>query len=59
MAVCHVTCGYRKYKSSFTDGVAGLDVNNVTLQDAGWYRCEATNKAGRVETHCTLLVNSK
>jgi hypothetical protein len=43
----------------YKDKVAVCAMDKVELSDAGWYRCEAVNKLGRVETQCTLTVNAK
>ena len=43
----------------YKDKVAVCLIEKTQLSDAGWYRCEAVNKLGRVETQCTLTVNAK
>ena len=49
----------KKYTISFKDEVAELVISGTDIKDSGWYRCEAVNKLGRVETQCTLAVESK
>ena len=49
----------KKVKISYENDEAVLTISDAALSDAGWYRCEASNKLGRVETQCTLTVNSK
>ena len=49
----------KKHDIGYQDEVAALVVKDTTAKDAGWYRCEAANRLGRVETHCTLVVQSK
>lgn len=34
-------------------------IDKVEFGDSGWYRLEAENKLGRVQTQCTLTVNCK
>ncbi len=48
-----------KYSMTYKDSVATLVLNQSGINDSGWYRCEAANKVGRVETRCTLIVQSK
>ena len=36
--------------------VASLTVKQTEFSDGGWYRCEASNKLGRVETQATVTV---
>ena len=49
----------KKYDISYLDEVAALEIHETDAKDSGWYRCEAANKLGRVETHCTLIVQCK
>uniref|UniRef100_A0A3B3V3U7 Ig-like domain-containing protein n=1 Tax=Poecilia latipinna TaxID=48699 RepID=A0A3B3V3U7_9TELE len=35
-----------RYAASFKDGVATLEINNVTLSDSGSYSCEVLNESG-------------
>jgi hemicentin len=49
----------KKMKVSYENEEAVLTINDAELSNAGSYRCEASNKLGRVETQCTLTVNSK
>ena len=49
----------KKVKISYENDEAVLTISDAALSDAGWYRCEASNKLGRVETQCTLTVSSK
>ena len=46
----------KKYTMSYNDETAALVVQDAQLVDAGCYRFEASNKLGRVETQCILLV---
>ena len=48
----------KNVKVAYADDEATLTIADVELTHAGWYRCEASNKIGRVETQCTLTVNS-
>ena len=48
-----------KYVMAYKDKVATLVIKDSNINDSGWYRCEAANKVGRVETRCTLIVQSK
>jgi len=49
----------KRIKATYENDEAVLTVSDAELKDAGWYRCEATNKLGRVETQCTLTVYSE
>jgi len=49
----------KHYSLKYQDDVAVCVMDKAELSDAGWYRCEAVNKLGRVETQCTLTVNAK
>ena len=48
-----------KIHIDFQDNTASLDLKETSVSDGGMYRCEAVNKLGRVETQCTLEVQSK
>ena len=48
-----------KYTIEYGDEIATLVIRDTTTSDAGSYRCEAANKLGRVETECTMVVQSK
>lgn len=48
-----------RVSTSYTDGVALLTIKDSLFTDEAWYRCEASNKLGKVETHCDLTVQSK
>ncbi len=43
----------------YRDEIATLVIKQTSSTDAGWYRMEAANKLGRVETQCNLVVKSK
>lgn len=43
----------------FKDKVAVCVIHESGFDDAGWYRLEAENKLGRVQTQCTVTVNCK
>ena len=49
---------YENIKNSFEvdDDSVSLTISECNLKDAAAYRCEASNKLGRVETQCTLTV---
>ena len=49
----------KKYAMSYQDEVAELVVSSTDIKDGGWYRCEAVNKLGRVETQCSVIVESE
>ena len=49
----------KRHQISYVDNVATLVIKGVELGDAGMYRCEATNKIGRVSTECNMTVSSK
>lgn len=38
------------------DGTVELALANVTLRDAGFYSCTATNEVGRAETSARVLL---
>jgi len=46
----------KKHLISYSNEVASLTVKHAELSDGGWYRCEASNKLGRVQTQCTVTV---
>ena len=48
-----------KYTIEYGEEIATLVIRDTTTSDAGSYRCEAANKLGRVETECTMVVQSK
>ena len=48
----------KKYQMSYSDSVAVLTINGSEPKDTGAYRCEAFNKVGRVQTQCTLNIQS-
>lgn len=41
---------------SYKGELAVLEIPKTEFNDGGWYRCEAVNKLGRVETQGTLVV---
>ena len=45
-----------KYVMSIDNESATLSFKDVDLTDAGTYKCEASNKLGRVQTECKLDV---
>lgn len=45
-----------KYKISFVEGTASLELSRLELSDAGSYTCKATNSAGSKESKGTLSV---
>lgn len=45
-----------KYKISFVEGTASLELSQLELCDAGIYICKATNSAGSKESKGTLSV---
>lgn len=47
-----------KYRQTFCDGLAILEIFDVTDDDAGKYSCIATNKHGKSETSAKLKVYS-
>ena len=48
-----------KHEMEYGEEIATLVIRDTTTADAGTYRCEAANKLGRVETECTMVVQSK
>ena len=48
----------KKYSISYKNETATLHIKETSVTDSGWYRCEAENKLGRVQTECTLTVES-
>ena len=49
----------KKYDTLYQDEIATLVIRKTEVTDRGWYRCEAVNKIGRVETECTVVVQGK
>ena len=47
------------YTQTFSDGVATLEVTNVTTADSGKYKCVATNNHGQDETSAVVIVEGK
>uniref|UniRef100_A0A915KC71 Ig-like domain-containing protein n=1 Tax=Romanomermis culicivorax TaxID=13658 RepID=A0A915KC71_ROMCU len=47
----------RRLNVNNQDNLSRLRINNLNPLDTGYYRCEATNKAGRVESTSLLKVN--
>ena len=47
------------YKTSYTKDIAVLDVDRVTPEDAGIYKCVATNTVGSVSTTVEVMVAGK
>ena len=48
-----------KYEMSTDDDTLTLTIPVTEPADKGPYRCEASNKLGRVETQCTLTVHGE
>ena len=48
----------KRYHMSYEESNASLTITGSEPKDAGAYRCEASNKLGRVTTQCTLTVQS-
>ena len=48
----------KRVKATYENEEAVLTISDAALSDAGWYRCEAKNKLGSVETQSTVTVNS-
>lgn len=48
----------KRHTVAYKENMASLTVKDADLRDTGAYRCEASNKLGRVETQCVLTVNS-
>jgi hypothetical protein len=48
-----------KYVTKLEDKVASIVIKETEPQDAGVYRCQATNPLGQVQTEATLAVHSK
>ena len=36
-----------------------LNINRVTFEDAGWYRCSAKNRAGKIQANFWIDVTGK
>ena len=49
----------KRHQMRYRDAVATLYIQNTEFTDGGWYKCEASNKYGKVETTCELLVQGK
>lgn len=49
----------KRMSMSYHKELASLVIPKTDVRDGGWYRCEAVNRLGRVETQCTLVVQSK
>ena len=49
----------KKYDIGFSNKVATVLIKDTEPGDAAEYRCEVSNKLGRVQTECKLIVNSK
>lgn len=48
----------KKYTMSYEEDSACLTISATDTKDAGVYRCEASNKLGRVQTQCKLAVQA-
>lgn len=49
----------RKYDMSYTGTQAVLEITSTEFQDGALYRCEASNRLGRVETEATVTVQGE
>uniref|UniRef100_A0A8C5JD12 Ig-like domain-containing protein n=1 Tax=Junco hyemalis TaxID=40217 RepID=A0A8C5JD12_JUNHY len=47
-----------KYRMSFVDSVAVIEMHNLSVEDSGDYTCEAQNPAGSASTSTTLRVKA-
>ncbi|XP_072118274.1 peroxidasin homolog [Mobula birostris] len=52
----HEICASEKYKISFIDSVAFLEITDVSLDDSGNYTCEVQNEAGTETCDMTVTV---
>lgn len=49
----------KRYIMQTEDDTVSLTIKDTDAKDGGWYRCEASNKLGRVQTQCTVTAVSK
>ncbi|RWS15514.1 twitchin-like protein, partial [Dinothrombium tinctorium] len=45
-----------EYNMTHADGVVTLDISSCTIEDAGKYKCVASNYLGEAETTCQVIV---
>ena len=47
----------KRVKMTYKDEVATLIIKSTVLKDEQVYRCEASNKRGKVDTSCSLIIH--
>ena len=48
-----------RYSASYMVGVCSLEISSCSLEDAGRYRCSATNALGEAVTSCRVIVHGQ
>lgn len=48
-----------KYRMTFVDSVAVIEMQNLNVEDSGDYTCEAQNAAGRASSNTSLKVKGQ
>ncbi|CAB3397921.1 unnamed protein product [Caenorhabditis bovis] len=48
-----------RYRQTFANGFATLDISQVTKEDSGYYTCKAINELGEAENQATVIVHPK